>query len=768
MTRESVPHSSHWGVFHAEVENGSVVGAVPAPDDPEPASFLRGVPDAVNARVRVRRPSVRASWLAGEGDRRPDLRGREAFVEVSWETAERLVADELRRVRERHGNTAIFGGSYGWSSAGRFHHAKSQLQRFLHCFGGFTGQVGNYSYAAASAIVPHVVGTGSPISGGVNSWDVIEEHTELWVMFGGVPLKNAQVESGGVSRHGARDRLRAIRASGTEFVSVTPMRDDAPEFLDAEWIAVRPNTDTAVMLGIAHTLLTERLHDESFLATHCVGWDRFEPYLRGVDDGVSKTAEWAAGVADIDPDALRTLARRMAAKRTHISVTWSLQRADHGEQPYWMAVVLAAMLGQIGLPGGGFGYGYGDAATIGNPRYPFPAPALPMGENPTGSAIPVARIVDMLLNPGAEYEFNGHTYTYPDTKLIYWAGGNPFHHHQDLNRMLQAWQRPETIIVHEPWWTATARHADIVLPATTTLERNDIGAASRDSAIVAMKQAVAPLHDARSDYDILRGIARRVAIEEQYTEGRDEMEWIRHLYDVARKQAGEHDHPLPEFDDFWDAGVVEIPRGSFVLFDSFRANPVANALRTPSGRIEIFSQTIDSFGYDDCPGHPVWLEPTEWLGSDRTRRWPLHLISNQPHSRLHSQLDMAAPSRESKIAGREPCRLNPLDAAARDISDGDVVRILNDRGSCLAGAVISSDVRRGVVQLATGAWYQPLAPDTAGSLEVHGNPNVLTPDHGTSRLGQGPSAHTALVEVERYVEEPPPVTVLTDPPSGTR
>jgi len=152
-----------------------------------------------------------------------------------------------------------------------------------------------------------------------------------------------------------------------------------------------------------------------------------------------------------------------------------LQRAHRGEQPYWMAITLAAMLGGIGLPGGGFGFGHGSLNGVGVPRIDIPGPEVSTPPNPAKRAIPVARIADMLLDPGASYAFNGRSDVYPDIRLVYWAGGNPFHHHQDLNRLRRAWQKPETIIVNESWWTPTARHADIVLPATTTLERNDVG-----------------------------------------------------------------------------------------------------------------------------------------------------------------------------------------------------------------------------------------------------------------------------------------------------
>lgn len=769
----SVPHSSHWGRFQALVDQGTLVGVEPHSPDPDPSPLVHAIPDAFHSRVRVRRPAVRESWLRAQRtgeDPRTELRGRDAFVEVSWDDALDLVAGELERVRRVHGNASIFGGSYGWSSAGRFHHARTQLHRFLNTIGGHTDQIGNYSFGAAAAILPHVIGSAAPASGRTTSWDVLERETELWVLFGGLPLKNTQLESGGITQHTARDWVSRIARSGTRFVSVSPLRDDAPAESRAEWLAPRPGTDTAMMLALTHTLLDEGLHDAAFLEQYCVGWERFSSYLLGEGDGTPKSATWAEAIVGLEADVIRDLARRMAAQRTMISVSWSLQRADHGEQTYWAAIALAAALGQIGLPGGGFGFAYGSSGTTGQPRYPFPAPVLPVGMNPMRTAIPAARIADMLLNPGGSYEFNGQRREYPDVRLVYWAGGNPFHHHQDLNRLISGWRRPETVVVHEPWWTATARHADIVLPATTTLERNDIGAAAQDSAIVAMRRAVAPQDEARNDFDIFTGLAERLGMRRAFTEDLDEMGWIERLYETTRDNAAAQGVELPSFEHFWARGAVEISRDSFVLLQEFREDPGAHPLHTPSGRIELCSEVVSGFGYDDCPGHPTWLEPAEWLGSPTTVRYPLHLITNQPAHRLHSQLDMATPAQGSKVAGREPCRLNPEDAAARGITGGDVVLLRNDRGSCLAGAVVSDAVRPGVVQLSTGAWYEAAAGDRSAAdgnpLEVHGNPNVLTRDRGTSKLGQGSAAQTALVEVERYSGAVAPVTVTAQVPRG--
>ena len=331
--------------------------------------------------------------------------------------------------------------------------------------------------------------------------------------------------------------------------------------------------------------------------------------------------------------------------------------------------------------------------------------------------------------------------------------------------MVKAWRRPDTIVVNEQFWTASAKMADVVLPATTMLERDDIGSATRDRFMVAMKQAIAPVGEARDDYAIFSALSDRLGSHAAYTEGRDTMQWLNHLYEASRERAKGFDIALPAFAEFWARGLAEmsLPARPAVFLSAFRADPVAHRLPTPSGRLEIGSMTIASFGYEDCPGHPVWLEPAEWLGGAQAARFPLHLLSNQPHTKLHSQYDHGALSRANKIHGREPVTLNPDDAKDRGIAAGDVVRIFNARGACLAGARLDAGLLRGVAVMATGAWYDPLDASVPGTLDKHGNPNLLTLDKGTSRLTQGCIAHTTLVEVERLAGEFPVITAF-DPP----
>jgi biotin/methionine sulfoxide reductase len=758
------PTTSHWGAFHVRTDADGGLTVLPHPADPAPSPLLGNVAGALRHRTRVERPAVRRGWLE-DGPGPSTRRGREPFVEVSWDEALDLVAAEQRRIRADHGSQAVFGGSYGWASAGRFHHAQSQLHRFLALAGGYTSSRNSYSLGTSLVLLPHVVGDADAVLRTGSSWPTIVENTDLIVAFGGIPAKNVFVTPGGVTRHVTPGALDALAARGVRVALVSPLRADLPEGVDAEWLPIAPATDVALMLALTHTLIVENLHDRAFLDRCTVGFAEYERYLLGRADGVAKDPDWAAAPTGISATRIRELAREMAAARTLVTVTWSLQRVQHGEQPVWAALALAAVLGQIGLPGGGFGHGYGSMGDVGDHGPQLRLPYLPPARNQVQDFIPVARIADMLLHPGAEYDYDGARLAYPDIRLVHWAGGNPFHHHQDLGRLRRAFARPDTIVVHEPYWTATARQADIVLPCTTPLEREDIGGGRRDTHLIAMHQAVAPVGEARDDYAILTGLAERLGFAEEFTESRTPREWLVHLYGGWRETLLADGHVVPTFEEFWDTGAYELPAGPthFTLFEDFRADPVRHRLRTPSGRIEIVSDTVRGFGYADCPGHPVWLEPDEWPGAERARRFPLVLIANQPSTRLHSQLDVGAVSQAAKVAGREAVRLHPADAAARGIADGDVVRVFNDRGACLAGAVLTADVRPGVAQLPTGAWFDPVPGHEGAPLCAHGNPNVLTADVPSSRLSQGCTGQHALVEIERLAGDPPPVTV-TGPP----
>ena len=195
--------------------------------------------------------------------------------------------------------------------------------------------------------------------------------------------------------------------------------------LDADWLPIRPGTDVAVMLGLMHTLASEGMADLAFLDSHCHGWPQLHAHLMGSDDGVAKTAEWAAEISEIPAETIRALAPAMVSKRSMLNIAWGVQRAHAGEHTWWSLVALASVLGQIGLPGGGFGFGYGAVGSIGNGVTRLPFPALPQGENPVSDFIPVARIADLLERSGEAYTYNGEHKAYPHIELVYWGRREP-------------------------------------------------------------------------------------------------------------------------------------------------------------------------------------------------------------------------------------------------------------------------------------------------------------------------------------------------------
>ncbi|OZI18923.1 aspartyl/glutamyl-tRNA(Asn/Gln) amidotransferase subunit C [Bordetella genomosp. 9] len=760
------PHSAHWGVFQAAWRDGALA-VRPHPGDPDPNPLIDNLTDAVGHRARVTTPMVRRGWLE-RGPGPDDRRGRDDFVAMPWDEVLDRLAAELVRVRDRHGPEAVFGGSYGWSSAGRFHHAQSQVHRFLNtALGGYVRSVNSYSAGASAVILPHILGSMDDVARRNVTWEQIVEHTDVVLSFGGMALKNSRVASGGISRHIERESMARAAARGCRFVSISPLRGDMPLESHAEWLAIVPGTDTALMLALAYVLATEGLHERGFLAAYCDGWETFEAYLLGRADGVPKTPAWAAPICGLSADAIHDLARSLPGKRVLVTVAHALQRAEHGEQPIWMGAVLAAMLGQIGLPGGGYAYALGTLAHYGKRMNAVPIAALPQGANGVKAFIPVARIADMLLHPGEPFDYNGKRHTYPHIRLAYWAGGNPFHHHQDLGRLARAFRTLDTFVVHELGWTATARHADIVLPCTMTVEREDIGAAPTDPLMVAMHRIAPPHGQARDDYDIFADLSERLGTRQAYTEGRTSGEWLRHLYERTRAALQERGLDAPDFDTFWARGELVLPQqdDDGGILRAFRDDPAGKPLPTPSGRIQISSPTVAGFGYADCPGHPAWLPASDAPSGDH----PLYLVANQPATRLHSQLDFGAHSAANKRRGREVCTMHPADAQARGIGEADIIELYNERGSCLACVTLSDGVRPGVVRLPTGAWYDPAPARDASARPfcMHGNPNVLTRDVGTSALAQGCTGQLTAVQVRRYDGPTPPVRAY-DPPAAAR
>lgn len=730
----------HWGAFEATLQDGRLIAATPLAGSGADPDMIGAWPELVYSETRISQPHVRRTFLehghaaCGQG------RGQDEMIPVTWDSALKLAASELTRVYAAHGPASVFGGSYGWSSAGRFHHARTQLRRFLAAAGGFCDVTGNYSWGAAQTLLPHVLGSDAAVSRDATDWKSIATHSDAVIAFGGLNAKNWRVTSGGARAHHLPEAVQAAAKRGVAFTIISPWAGDLPPGIDAALIQPRPGSDTAIILALAHQAVITGRADHAFLERYTSGAETFIAYLRGATDGQPKTLAWAAGLADIPVADLIGLWDRIATGRVMLTASWSLQRGDHGEQPFWALIALAAMLGQIGLPGGGFCFGYGSMNGVGATGRRGFVPLMPRLKNPCKTTIPVACFVEAMAHPGRQIDFDGRKITFPDLRLVWWAGGNPFHHAQDLNALEGAWQRPETIIVNDAWWTPTARRADIVFPANTTIERNDIGGSSRDLTVFPMPKLIAPVGQSRSDFDIFCALSDHLGCREGFDDGLDEFGWLRTLWAKSQAQGVKAGVDLPGFDGFWAGGPCPIPPEAQpeVLLQAYRLRPDIVPLKTTSGRIELWSKTIAEFNYADCPAHPCWLAPHEWLGV--AEQGELHLVTNQPSHQLHSQLYQTRTHSSPQTVA-----MNPADADQRGLKTGDIANLYNARGACRATVEVDPGIRRGVLIMATGAWFDP-GPD---GIERNGNPNVLTAQRQTSSLTQGCAALSALVRITK-------------------
>ena len=739
-----IPHAGQAGAFWALVKDGKFIQALPRTEyDPRPTSMITdGLVSRTYHKTRVLYPYVRKSYLEGlDGDRKPERRAREPFVRVDWDTALGLTAKAILDTIDEHGNDGIFSSSYGaWAHGGVL--TPNVLQgRFFNLIGGMSVTVGDYSGGAGQIIMPHVLGD-MEVYSRQTSWFQLLKHCETFVLVGTDPHKNGRAE-GGTTDHSMFPRWEVIKKAGVRFISINPQRTTTDEWLKAQWVKIIPNTDTALFLGMAHHLISRNKHDKEFLAKYTVGADKYIDYVMGKTDGVPKTVEWAEKITGINRGEIRALATRCATTRTQIAGSWAIQRAQHGEMPYWAITAFSALTGQIGLPGGGVGFSWHwgqGGALFAQARAPG---GLPQGRNRVVGICPASRINEMLFNPGKEFTRNGGTYKFPDVHMIYNAGNNFASHQQDTNELLRALQKVHTVVCQDPWWTASARFADIVLPATTTVERHDIssgGTYSKDK-VYAMRQIIEPLGESLDDFEIFRRLAAMFGVEEQFTGGTELLDIIEQSYD--KSTASEH----VDFSTFWETGVARVPQPpeeyQWVRHGAFRQDPDANPLATPSGKVELYSEAIAGMNIPDCPPMPMWLEPSEYLGNAAPGQ--VHVVSPHPYNRIHSQFAQSDLRHELNVQDREFLKINTEDASERGIADGDLVELYNERGTVIVGARVSDDIMKGVVSLYEGAW---LSFDSKGRCNS-GAINMLTSSRASSGLSQATTANTCLARLRK-------------------
>ncbi len=744
---ESIPHATHFGPFIAKVQNGVIKDIIPQKSDYNPTMMLKAMADRVYSDSRVKYPCVRKSFLENKKNHK-ELRGREEFVRVSWDVALELVAKKLKEIPKEN----IYNASYGgWGHAGSLHRCHHLAWRFFNTtLGGAIGTDGEYSNGAAARINPMIVGDMEVYSQQTTHEEMIK-NCKVYVMWGADLFKCNRIDYF-VPNHVNDSYYPKYKRAGIKFISIDPIYTETAQAFNAEWIPIRPNTDVALMLGMMHYLYMSNQYDKAFIAKYTDGFDKFLPYLLGESDNAPKNLEWASQITGVSTEKIKELADLFVSKRTFLAGNWAMQRAQYGEQPDWALIVLASMIGQVGLSGGGFGFSMhygGNAQASSGARI---VPMISQGHNSVKSVIPASRVSEAILNPDKEIDFMGKKLQLPKIKMIYNCGADLLGHEADTNELIRALRTLDCVIVHEPWWTPTAKFADIVFASTSTMERDDItfGGSYSKNVVYAMRKVVEPVYESKDDYEIFRQLALRIGgneTEQKFTESKSYMEWIKSLYEKS-------DGPtLKSFDQFWRDGFVEfeIPENArkFVRHAKFRQDPINNKLDTESGKIQIFSQKCADFKLADFKGHPAWFEPAEWLGSKMAEIYPFHLISPHPKYRVNSQLDNTWVRNVYKIQGREPVMINELDANKLGIRHGEIVEVFNARGRLLAGAFVTKNIRQGVLSIQKGAWYDPEDVRARNPRCNAGHVNTLTSLRPTSSMTQAISANTALVNIRR-------------------
>ncbi|WP_299849008.1 molybdopterin-dependent oxidoreductase [uncultured Roseovarius sp.] len=754
-------HATHFGPFEGIVRDGKLVGINKIMElDARPTEMLSyGVMDRTYDKSRINYPMVRKSYLEGweSGDVKPELRGKEEYVRVDWDTAWSLTAKALLDTATNHGNEAIFSSSYGgWSNAGTFR--PNVLQgRLLNLMGGCTNTQGDWSAGASQISLPHIIGD-MEVYSAQSAWETVRDNTEVFVLVGCDPIKNNRIEYR-VADHGMYAHWEQIRDAGVKFVSINPQRTASDEYLNAEWVHIVPNTDVALFLGMAYHVLENGLEDRAYMDKYTVGSDKWIAYVKGETDETPKTPAWAASITGIEESKIVELAELFANSNTEIAGAWSLQRAQHGEMTHWAIVNFAALTGKIGKAGCGVGFSW----HYGNGGMPQSGKATPsglsQGRNWVKGVVPAGRITEALENPGMEVFYNGNIHTYPDIKVIFNAGNNFMSHQQDTNRLIRALEKVETIVSVDVWWTAATRWADIVMPAASTLEQDDItsGGTYSNDRVYAMKKIIEPVGDSLPDFEIFEGLADKLGLWAQFTDSEDKMYHIKMAYE--RSTAAK----TTPFEEFWEKGYarMEVPEEArqWTRHGEFYADPVANPLHTASGKIEMFCEDIAKMDIEDCPGMPMWMEKHEYLGN--AKEGQLHVVSPHPWFRLHSQMDQSENLRELyKVQGREPARINAEDAAARGIEDGDLIELYNDRGTVIVGAVVSEGIMPGVVSVYEGAWPQL---DSKGRCNS-GLVNFLTSTQRASGLSEANTANTVLCSMRKCEDPEGPNQAYEKPP----
>lgn len=700
-------------------------------EDPQLRACMRGRSN----RERVYHPDRLKYPMKRVGER-----GSGEFERISWDEAIETVASEMERIQSEYGpesmmNIYASGGGSAMRGAGT-------SGRLLNLFGGGLNYYNTYSTACTSYATPYSYGTGAT---GNSRDDLMNSRLILAWSFN---------PSETIFGTNTQYYLNEARKAGAKVIVIDPRMSMTASGTADEWVPIFPGTDNALMDAMAYVMITEGLHDQDFLDTYTMGFDEdhmpdgippgnsYRSYVMGEgEDGTPKTPEWAEPITKVPRDRITALAREFATTKPAALIQgWGMQRRAFGEQPVRGGINLAAMTGNVGISGGwasGSGY-YGRGVQVGG---------LPPGDNPVEAAIPIFLWTEAVLRGtelGPEEGLTGTDRLPSNLKFIYNNGGNVLiNQHANTKRnveILRDTSLVEFIVVHEHFMTPSAKFADILLPAATHFEQDDLATTwVWGDSLIAFNKVIDPLYETKTDYEICSLIAERLGIGEEYTEGKSQEDWLREMVAVTEDAYPE----FPGFDAWREEGVfVPIYDEPSIAFKEFREDPEANPLETPSGKIEIFSKDLWDQGIENMPAIAKYIR--EWEGGPWDplyEDYPLSLMGSHYQRRSHSTfdnigwLDEALPQRLS---------MNPLDAAERGIEDGDLVRVFNDRGEVRVKVRLTPRIIPGALDLPQGGWY---TPDDDG-VDTRGAVNVLTTERWTPGAKGNPQ-HTNLVEVAK-------------------
>lgn len=699
---------------------------------------------APSLRACVRGRGYRQTYLSGQRLRYPmkrvGERGEGKFERISWDEALDTIAENWVRIRDTYGvGSRYVNYGLGINAAMR---PDLMAKRLLAVDGGYLNFYGSYSFACAQFITPYIYG--DALSG--NSIEDIV-NTKYLLLWGHNPSETIYSPQGNYLIAQAKEK-------GAKVVVIDPRKSDTALSIADEWIPIRPSTDTALCAAMAYVIWSEGLQDQHFMDTYCQGFDEehmpkgvdkkqnYHAYLFGELDGVVKTPEWGEAITGITAETIRHLAIEYAsAKPACLFPGLGNQRTANGEQNVRAMAMLCCLTGNVGIPGGGAA-GFGLAKEEKRPIFP-------VGANPYPGSISCFLWTDAIerghemtaLDDGVQ----GVDRLESDIKMILNLGSNTLiNQHADINntvRILRDTSKCEFIVCSDVFKTPSTKFADILLPATCFLEHNNISGPWRNGHYaLSNNKVIEPMFECRPEFDWLSDLAKRLGLWEVWSEGHSTQEqWLEHIYEGIRVEYPE----MPDYASFRrDGGYTYRNPHIRVAYEEQIRDPEHVKFNTPSGRIEIFSERIYMLPRKNLPAIPSYVPAEEgYENSLKNKKYPLQLIGWHTKRRCHSIHDNNPWMEEI-----EPQRLwlNPVDAAARGIVDGDSVEIYNDRGTVCMNVKVTDRIICGVVSISEGGWF---TPDEKG-VDQRGSINVLTSVKPTP-FARGNGQHTALVNVRK-------------------